>query len=102
MKKIFQLKGADPVFFISHLTVIILSYSIYLAPHIAPSTFPYFGFITIFYQFIVLFNVILVLILLSRRIFYAILFSILTLVIFTPLAHKYNFFYQTMQSYADV
>lgn len=101
MKKIFQLKGADPVFFISHLTVIIVSYSIYLAPHIAPSTFPYFGFIPIFYPFIVLFNVILVLILLSRRIFYAILFAILTLGLFPPLAKTYQFFGQKMQTEAD-
>lgn len=102
MGKIFRLKGLDPVFFVSHLMFIGLSYCIYLAPHIAPSTFPYFGFIPIFFPLIVLAHVILVLILISRkRIFYAILMSGLTLGLFPPLAKSYQFFGEKIEAEAN-
>lgn len=92
MSKLFRLKGLDPVFFVSHLLFLGISYCIYLSPHIAPSTFPYFGFIPIFYPLIVLANLILLLILLSRRLMYALLFTILSIGLLPPLSNTYQYF----------
>lgn len=88
----FRLKRVEPVFFTSHLLFLGLSYCIYLAPHIAPSTFPYFGFLPIFYPLIVLMNLILLIILFFRRILYAIVFTILSSGLYYPLQSTYQFF----------
>lgn len=87
-----RLKGYDSVFFISHLLIVLLSYSIYLAPHIAPTTFPYFGFVPIFFPLIVLFNLILIVIVFFRRKVYAMVFLILSIGLFLPLGKTYNYF----------
>lgn len=87
-----RLRGFDPVFFISHLLFLGFSYCIYLAPYIAPSTFPYFGFIPIFYPFIALINVLLIVYLLWRRTGFGVLFLLLSLGLYFPFSKTYQLF----------
>lgn len=96
-----KIKGFDSVLFGSHLLVLILSYSIYLAPYIAPSTFPYFGFIPIFYPIIVLFNLFLILILFFRKRLLSIIFLILSIGLFPPLVKSYQFFGKKVEATPD-
>lgn len=91
-KKGFQLKGLDPVFFTFHLLFLLITYSIYLAPHIAPSTFAYFGFIPLIYPLLVICNVLIIAFLFFRRINYAFLFLILSIGLYFPLTKTYQFF----------
>lgn len=91
-KALFRLKGLDPVFFTFHLLFLGITYSIYLSPHIAPSTFPYFGLIPILYPLLVLGNIILIFLLFWRRAVYAILFLILSLGLYPPLTKIYQYF----------
>src|SRR5690606_10966430 len=88
----FRLSGLDPVFLTFHLLFLGITYSIYLAPHIAPSTFPYFGLIPILFPILVLGNVLLILILLTRRVSYALLFLVLSAGLYPPLSKTYQFF----------
>lgn len=97
-----QLKGLDPVFFVSHILLLIISYSIYLAPHIAPSTFPYFGLVPIVYPLLVIINLAVVTILLFRRQTYGVLFLILTLGLFPPLIKTYQFFGKKIVTQPDL
>lgn len=90
--KFFRLRGLDPVFFISHLLFLGITYSIYLAPHIAPSTLPYFGFIPIVYPVLVLINIILIIILFWRRVSFAFLFLILSIGLYKPLQRTFQYF----------
>ena len=91
-KGVFRLKGLDPVFFTFHLLFLGITYSIYLAPHIAPSTFSYFGLIPIGYPVLVLGNLILIFLLFWRRTAYAILFLILSAGLYLPLTKTYQYF----------
>lgn len=88
----FRLSGWDPVFFTFHLLFVGITYSIYLAPHIAPSTFPYFGLIPIVYPLLVLANILLILLLFWRRIPYALLFLLLSVGLYKPLSKTYQYF----------
>lgn len=88
----FRLKGLDPVFFTFHLLFLGITYSIYLAPHIAPSTFAYFGLIPIIYPLLVLGNIVLIFILFWRRTVYAFLFLLLSIGLYPPLARTYQYF----------
>jgi len=101
MVKALRLKGFDPVFFVSHLLILLLSYSIYLAPYIAPSTFPYFGFVPIFYPAIVLFNVLLIGILVLRRRLFGIIFIVLSAGLLPPLFKSYQFFGDKVEAKSD-
>lgn len=101
-KNLFRLKGWDPVFFISHLLFLGITYTIYLAPHIAPSTFPYFGFIPIIYPVLVLANIILILFLFWRRIPYAFLFLILCIGLYKPLSRTYQYFGKETTAKSDL
>lgn len=96
-----RLRGLDPVFFISHLIFLGLSYMIYLAPHIAPSTFPYFGFVPIVYPLIVLANFALIIFLFWRRAPYAILFLFLSVGLYFPLNKTYQFFGKKVETAPD-
>ncbi len=96
-----RLSGLDPVFFISHLLFLGFSYSIYLAPHIAPSTFPYFGFIPIIYPLLVLANLIIIIFLFWRRAPYAILFLMLSIGLYFPLNKTYQFFGKKVETVPD-
>lgn len=91
-KGTFRLTGLDPVFLIFHLLFLGISYTIYLAPHISPSTFPYFGLIPIVYPLLVLGNLILIFILFWRRTVYAIVFLILSAGLYPPLTTNYQYF----------
>jgi len=91
-KRGFRLTGLDPVFFTFHLLFLGITYSIYLAPHIAPSTFPYFGLIPIFYPLLVFGNILLILLLFFRRILYALLFLLLSSGLYFPLSRTYQYF----------
>lgn len=88
----FRLRGWDPVFFTFHLLFLGITYSIYLTPHIAPSTFPYFGLIPIVYPLLVLGNMVLILLLMWRRIIYALLFLLLSVGLYKPLTASYQYF----------
>lgn len=101
MAKPFRLKRFDPVFFISHLLFVGLSYTIYLAPFIAPSTFPYFGFIPIFYPILALLNLVFLIIIFLRRRIYAILFLILNIGLLPPLNKSYQYFGDQITTEAD-
>jgi len=90
--KMFRLRGFDPVFFVSHLLFLVVCYSIYLAPHIAPSTFPYMGIVPILYPILITANLLMIFILFWRRVPYAILFMILSIGLYFPLAKTYQFF----------
>lgn len=92
MAKGLRLSGLDPVFFTFHLLFLGITYSIYLAPHIAPSTFPYFGLIPIFYPLLVLGNILLIVLLFFRRVLYALLFVILAAGLYPPLSKTYQFY----------
>lgn len=91
-RKGFRLSGLDPVFFTFHLLFLGITYSIYLAPHIAPSTFPYFGLIPIFYPLLVVSNILLILLLFFRRIPYALIFLVLSAGLYPPLSKSYQYF----------
>lgn len=91
-KGAFRLRGLDPVFFVFHLLFLGITYTIYLAPHISPSTFAYFGLIPIGYPLLVLGNIILILILFFRRTIYAILFLLLSIGLYPPLTTSYQYF----------
>lgn len=91
-KGLFRLTGWDPVFFVSHLLFVGITYTIYLAPHIAPSTFPYFGIIPIIYPLLALANIGLIVFLFWRRIPYAFLFLILSIGLYNPLSKTYQYF----------
>lgn len=97
----FRLKGLDPVFFMSHLLFLIFSYSIYLAPDIAPSTFPYFGFIPIFYPLIILTNILLLIVLFWRRTLYGVIFTLASIGLLFPLTKTYQYFGKTVEAKAD-
>lgn len=101
MSRLFQLRGLDPVFFVSHLLFLSICYCIYLSPHIAPTTFPYFGFVPIFYPLLVLINLVLLIVLFFRRLFYAITFSILSIGLLPPLAKTYQYFGKTVHAAPD-
>lgn len=88
----FRLTGLDPVFFTFHLLFLVITYAIYLAPHIAPSTFVYFGFVPLAYPFLIVANVLLIAFLFFRRINYALLFLVLSIGLYFPLAKTYQFF----------
>lgn len=88
----FRLSGWDPVFFTFHLIFLGISYTIYLAPHIAPSTFPYFGLIPIVYPLLILANALLILYLFWKRTLYAVLFLLLSIGLYPPLTKTYQFF----------
>lgn len=90
--KFFRLTGLDPVFLVSHLLFLGITYTIYLAPHIAPSTFPFFGIIPIIYPILVLINIVLIIILFWRRISFAFLFLILSIGLYKPLTTTYQYF----------
>lgn len=90
--KMFRLRGFDSVFFVSHMLFLAVSYSIYLAPHIAPSTFPYLGIIPIFYPIIIFLNLLMIFILFWRRASYAILFLLFSIGLYFPLTKTYQFF----------
>lgn len=92
MNQFFKLRGIDTVFFFSHLLFLLFSYSIYLAPHIAPSTFPYFGFVPIVYPLIILCNIFLIVLLLVRKWRYGVLFLICSLGLYPPLTNIYQYF----------
>lgn len=92
MAKGLRLSGLDPVFFTFHLLFLGITYSIYLAPHIAPSTFPYFGLIPIFYPLLVLGNILLIVLLFFRRVLYALLFVVLAAGLYPPLSKTYQFY----------
>ena len=92
MAKGFRLRGLDPVFFFSHLLYLGLSYCIYLAPHIAPSTFPYFGFLPIIYPILVLINLIVIVYLFWKRAPYAIVFLLLSIGLYFPISKTYQYF----------
>lgn len=96
-----RLSGLDPVFFVSHLLFLGFSYCIYLAPHIAPTTFPYFGFIPILYPVLVLANLGLIILLFWRRAPYAILFLILSVGLYFPLTRTYQYFGKTVSTESD-
>lgn len=91
-KGTFRLTGLDPVFFIFHLLFLGITYTIYLAPHIAPSTFPYFGLIPIAYPILVFGNIVLVFLLFWKRVTYAVLFLILSIGLYQPLTKTYQYF----------
>lgn len=91
-KGAFRLRGLDPVFFTFHLLFLGISYTIYLAPHIAPSTFPYFGLIPIVYPLLVLGNFFLIFLLFWRRMAYAVLFLVLSAGLYPPLTMTYQYF----------
>lgn len=97
-----RLKGFEPVFFTSHLLLLGFSYCIYLAPHIAPSTFPYFGFLPIFYPLVVLINILLLVLLFFRKILFAVLFTILSAGLYFPLQTSYQFFGKPSSEPADL
>ncbi len=96
-----RLSGLDPVFFVSHLLFLGFSYCIYLAPHIAPTTFPYFGFIPIIYPILVLANLGIIILLFWRRAPYAILFLILSIGLYFPLTRTYQYFGKTVSTESD-
>lgn len=96
-----RLRGLDPVFFLSHLLFLGLSYCIYLAPHIAPSTFPYFGFLPIIYPVLVLINLVVIIFLFWRRAPYAILFLLLSIGLYFPLVKTYQFFGKEVSTEPD-
>ncbi len=96
-----RLSGLDPVFFVSHLLFLGFSYCIYLAPHIAPTTFPYFGFLPIIYPVLVLANLGLIILLLWRRAPYAILFLLLSIGLYFPLTRTYQYFGKTVSTESD-
>lgn len=100
-KGTFRLTGLDPVFLIFHLLFLGISYTIYLAPHIAPSTFPYFGLIPIVYPLLVLGNLILIFILFWRRTVYALIFLILSVGLYQPLTTTYQYFGNEVTTEAD-
>jgi endonuclease/exonuclease/phosphatase family metal-dependent hydrolase len=102
ISKAFRLSGLDPVFFVSHLLFLGLTYTIYLAPHIAPSTFPYFGFIPIIYPVLVLINLILIVILFWRRIPFAFLFLVLSIGLYKPLSRTYQYFGKEITAKPDL
>src|SRR5690606_1935482 len=91
-KRGFRLSGLDPVFFTFHLLFLGITYSIYLAPHIAPSTFSYFGLIPIAFPILVLGNLLLIMLLFWKRPAYAILFLLLSLGLYIPLSRTYQYF----------
>lgn len=101
MGKWFRLSGWDPVFFISHLLFLVICYSIYLAPYIAPSTFAYFGFIPILYPVLMIINLLLIVILFIRRAPYALVFLILSMGLYKPLSKTYQFFGKEMSTKPD-
>jgi len=92
INRLFRLTGLDPVFFVSHLLFLGITYTIYLAPHIAPSTFPYFGIIPIIYPLLVLANILLIIILFWRRVSFAFLFLVLSIGLYKPLSKTYQYF----------
>ncbi|MET3730684.1 endonuclease/exonuclease/phosphatase family protein [Moheibacter stercoris] len=94
-RKMFQLKGFDTVFFMSHMLFLLVCYSIYLAPHIAPSTFPYLGIIPIVYPILIFLNLLMIFILFWRRTSYAILFLLMSIGLYFPLNKTYQFFGKT-------
>lgn len=96
-----RLSGLDPVFFVSHLLFLGFSYCIYLAPHIAPTTFPYFGFLPIIYPVLVLANIGLIILLFWRRAPYAILFLLLSIGLYFPLTRTYQYFGKTVSTESD-
>lgn len=91
-KGTFRLTGLDPVFFIFHLLFLGITYTIYLAPHISPSTFAYFGLIPIVFPLLVLGNLILIFLLFWRRTAYAILFLFLSIGLYPPLTKSFQYF----------
>jgi endonuclease/exonuclease/phosphatase family metal-dependent hydrolase len=91
-RKMFQLRGFDTVFFTSHMLFLLFCYSIYLAPHIAPSTFPYLGLVPIIYPILIFLNLFMIFILFWRRVSYAILFLLLSIGLYFPLTKTYQFF----------
>lgn len=97
-----RIKGFDSVLLFSHLLVLLLSFSIYLAPYIAPSTFPFFGFIPIFFPIIVLFNFFLVGLLFLKNKKLGLLFLIPTLGLLPPLTGSYQFFGKKVESQPDL
>lgn len=101
MIKKLNLKGIDSAFFVFHLLVVFLSYSIYLAPYIAPSTFAYFGFIPIFYPLILTLNLLLVIVLFLRKKPVKWLFLILFFGLLPPLAKSYQFFGKKVEAEPD-
>src|SRR5690606_35957130 len=92
MAKGFRLRGLDPVFFFSHLFYLGLSFCIYLGPHIAPSTFPYFVFLPIIYPSLVLINRIVIVSLFWKRAPYAIVFLLLSIGLYFPVSKSYQYF----------
>ncbi len=96
-----RLRGLDPVLFVSHILFLGFSYLIYLAPHIAPSTLPYFGFIPIIYPILVLANLILIILLFWRRTPYALLFLLLSIGLYFPLSKSYQFFGKSVATVPD-
>lgn len=96
-----RLKGLSPVFFATHTLFLLFSYSIYLAPNIAPSTFPYLGFVPILYPLIVLANLILLIFLFWTRTLYGLIFSILSIGLIFPLSKTYQFFGKKVEVQSD-
>lgn len=76
----------------SYLLFLGICYTIYLAPHIAPTTFPYFGFIPIVFPILVLINLIFVLLWLMKNKWIGLLMLVLSLGLFPPLAKTYQYF----------
>lgn len=92
MAKQFRLRGFDPVLFVFHLLFLLLSYSIWLAPYIAPSTFPYFGLVPIFYPLILIANLFLLIVLFFRKKLIAIIFAVFSIGLLPPMLKSYQFF----------
>src|SRR5690606_26422019 len=102
VRRWFRLSAVDAVFFVSHMIILGITYGIYLTPHIAPSTFPYFGFIPIIYPVLVLVNLILIVILFWRRIPFAFLFLILSIGLYKPLSKSFQYFGEIPAKKADL
>lgn len=97
-KSSLRLKGVSSILFVSHLLFLIISYSIYLAPYIAPSTFPYFGIIPIIFPILVVINFILAFFLIWKRPSYGILFFVLSIGLIFPLTKTYQYFGDNVKS----
>lgn len=96
-----KFKGFNSAFFVFHLLIVLLSYSIYLAPNIAPTTFSYFGFVPIFFPVILLVNLLLVIVLFLKGKSVKWLFLLFFIGLLPPLQKSYQFFGNKVEVEAD-
>lgn len=98
----FRLRGLDSVFFTFHLLFLGLTYTVYLAPHIAPSTLPYLGLIPIAFPILVLCNLLMIFILFWRNWAFALLFLLFSAGLYIPLSKTWQYFGTKTDTVADL